>query len=43
MITLGEDYDLKGTIITIGFTQMEGTTPRVAPLTTVWLNPSVMV
>lgn len=43
MITLKEDYDLKGTIITIRNTEEARTTPWEAPLITVQLKPLVML
>ncbi|XP_019263737.1 PREDICTED: zinc finger BED domain-containing protein RICESLEEPER 2-like [Nicotiana attenuata] len=43
MITLDEEYDLKGTIITIGYTEVARFPPRRTLMITVQLKPPVMV
>lgn len=43
MIEFDEDYDLKGTIITMGNAETTRVPPRKTPLITVQLKPSVMV
>lgn len=43
MITLDEDYDLKGTIVTIENDEATRTLPRATQLVAVQVNPPMMV